>query len=68
MDAFFALSMDYEKDILAVFLYEFELLQKSRRSHVYHQDEVLLIINSIRIVYHHRESKIQPTAGDIHLR
>jgi len=48
--------MVYKKDIFAVLAYEFELLQKSRRSRVYHQDEVLHIINSVGIVYHHCES------------
>ena len=62
------LSMGYKKDILGSFAYEFELLHKSRRSRVYHQNEVLHIINSAGIVYHHCESTIQPTADDIHLR
>ena len=57
-----------KKDIFAVFAYEFEPLHKSRRSRVYHQNEVLHIINSAGIVYHHCESTIQPTADDIHLR
>ena len=56
MHDFFVLSMVYKKDIFAVLAYEFELLQKSRRSRVYHQDEVLHIINSVGIVYHHCES------------
>ena len=62
------MSVGYKKDIFSVFAYEFELLHKSRRSRVYHQNEVLHIINSAGIVYHHCESTIQPTADDIHLR
>ena len=38
--------MCYEKDILHVFVYDFELSQKSRRSRVYHQDEVLHIVKT----------------------
>ena len=64
----FGLYKGYEKDIFGIIAYEFELLQKSRRSRVYHQNEVLYIINSAGIAYHHCESTIQPTADDIHLR
>ncbi len=60
--------MGYKKDIFESFEYEFELFQKSRQSRVYHQDEVLHIINSVGSVYHHCEIEIQPAADDIHLR
>ena len=39
--------MGYKKDIFGSFAYDFELSQESWRSRVYHQDEVLHIINSI---------------------
>ena len=35
---------------------------------VYHQHAVLYIIKAECFVYHHCESKIQPTADEIHLR
>ena len=41
-------------------------LHKSRQSRVYHQDEVLYIINSKGIVCHHCESNIQPAVDEIH--
>ena len=62
------MAMRYEKDTFGSLAYELELLHKSRRSRVYHQNEVLHIINSAGIVYHHCESTIQPSADDIHLR
>ena len=44
-------------------------LNKSRRRRVYHQfRKELHIIKAESFVYHHCESKIQPTADDIHLR
>ena len=58
--------MCYEKAIFHSFVYDFEPSHKSRRSRVYHQDEVLHIINSVGIVYHHCESGIQPMADEIH--
>jgi len=50
------LSMGYKIAIFVSLLYRFELPYKSRQSRVYHQDEVLHIINSVGIVYHHCES------------
>ena len=45
-----------KKAIFHSFVYDFEPSHKSRRSRVYHQDEVLHNINSVGIVYHHCES------------
>ena len=52
---FLRLAMGYKIAIFVSLLYRFELPYKSRQSRVYHQDEVLHIINSVGIVYHHCE-------------
>ena len=64
------MAIGYKKDIFGTFAYEFELLHKSRRSRVYHQNEVLHIINSAGIVYHQvadrctlKRDEIQPQRG-----